>query len=440
MTIVLFESLLALAPAAILLWIIYHADTADKEPMSLIAKAFFLGVVICIPVAVAELVVGDLIDAIGLDQSSLLYLLVSTLFGVALIEECGKMLAVYWTAWKKPAFNYVFDGIVYAGAAALGFAAFENLIYVVGSSDAWSIGIMRALLSVPGHLCDGVFMGLFLGYAKRAKVQGDQSKKLRYLAAALIAPITEHMIYDSICSLDSDASFVLLLMFVAVVYILAIWIVLKNRGENDQKFLDDQTAQVKQLLGHSVGTFDNVQPSVPFDYYQQPQAPAGRSGQPYGQGSGWTQAPGVQPYAGQPYGNPQYPANPYAQQQGAPYGQQPAAGYAQRQGVYGQQQGAYPQQPANPYGQQGAYGQQPAAGYVQQQGAYGQQVANPYGQQPQRQQYAGGAYPAPQGGYPSAAPYPGASSQPSQYPYGTPQGGAPAQGNNPYGDQGRTRR
>ena len=35
-------------------------------------------------------------------------------------------------AWRDPNFNYRFDGIVYAVFVSLGFAAFENISYVVG--------------------------------------------------------------------------------------------------------------------------------------------------------------------------------------------------------------------------------------------------------------------------------------------------------------------
>ena len=52
-------------------------------------------------------------------------------FVVGLGEELLKYLVVILYAFRKPCFNEPFDGIVYAVMVSLGFAAFENIIYVM---------------------------------------------------------------------------------------------------------------------------------------------------------------------------------------------------------------------------------------------------------------------------------------------------------------------
>ena len=68
--------------------------------------------------------------------------------------------------WRNKNFNEPFDGIVYACFIGLGFAGIENIMYVFGNDTvggALTTGVMRALLSVPGHFLFAVIMGYFLG-------------------------------------------------------------------------------------------------------------------------------------------------------------------------------------------------------------------------------------------------------------------------------------
>lgn len=73
--------------------------------------------------------------------------------------------------WRNPNFNYRFDGIVYAVFVSLGFAAFENIQYVL--HYGLSVALPRAIFAVPGHMSFAVFMGLFYGRAKLYEAWGD---------------------------------------------------------------------------------------------------------------------------------------------------------------------------------------------------------------------------------------------------------------------------
>ena len=102
---------------------------------------------------------------------------------------------------KNPYFDEKMDGIVYAVCISLGFAAFENVSYLfVYSEDFLSVGIVRAIFSVPGHFCFGVLMGYYYSLAKFYPRSPKRNKTL-----VLLAPIVVHGLFDSILFV-SDAT------------------------------------------------------------------------------------------------------------------------------------------------------------------------------------------------------------------------------------------
>lgn len=229
----LLQFILAAAPAVVLLFLIYNADTREKEPLRLVLAVLGLGMAACFPVIVCEMAF-DVVLVNIFDPEGFAYLVSSNLLGVALVEEAFKFLAVYLLVWKRADFDHVFDGIVYCVAAALGFALLENILYVCTAEDMLATAIGRAILSVPGHTCDGIFMGIFVGLAKKAKYDGLKSKCRNYIFLCLLAPIVEHGIYDGILATESEALLTVFYLFVILTYTLAFMIVLLNRGPHDK--------------------------------------------------------------------------------------------------------------------------------------------------------------------------------------------------------------
>ncbi len=83
---------------------------------------------------------------------------------VAVVEEGTKFVFLKLRTWRDPNFNFRFDGIVYAVFVSLGFAAFENINYVLGYG--LTVALPRAVLAIPAHMGFAVFMGLFYGRGK----------------------------------------------------------------------------------------------------------------------------------------------------------------------------------------------------------------------------------------------------------------------------------
>lgn len=83
------------------------------------------------------------------------------------------------------------DILVLALAVSLGFAAFENLGYLVISGHWKTTAVARALTSVPGHGLDGLAMGALLIAARM-----HEQRKPGLIKYALIVPIILHASYD----------------------------------------------------------------------------------------------------------------------------------------------------------------------------------------------------------------------------------------------------
>ncbi len=153
---------LAIAPGISILWYVYNKDKYEKEPKKLVVKTFFLGACFTIPAGLLEVAIQS-VTGISM-EGNLVQGFIGAYFFVAPIEEYAKYLAIKIKAFKSSEMNEVMDGIVYGVAAAMGFATLENIAYVF--EYGIGTGVMRALLSVPGHGIEGAIIGYYLGVGK----------------------------------------------------------------------------------------------------------------------------------------------------------------------------------------------------------------------------------------------------------------------------------
>ncbi len=121
--------LLAIAPVFMIIIYMYYKDKYEKEPKRLLLYTFLLGAIISILITTILYVLTDLV--LPLNESTLFQLFIKAFLVVGLIEEFSKYVIVRYFAQPKKEFNEPFDGIMYAVVASLGFAATENVIYVL---------------------------------------------------------------------------------------------------------------------------------------------------------------------------------------------------------------------------------------------------------------------------------------------------------------------
>ena len=201
----------ALLPAIVLLRYIYRHDTVEKEPPGLLLQLLGLGVVSALCAGVIEVLAQTVLDRL-VDPASPAYVVIRAFLVVALAEEGMKLFFLRRRTWREPAFNYRFDGIVYAVFVSLGFAAFENVQYVL--RYGLSVALPRAVLAVPGHMSFAVVMGVFYSRARFCENRGDERGCRHALWSGYLAAVSLHGFYDACAMIGSGVSTVLFLVFV----------------------------------------------------------------------------------------------------------------------------------------------------------------------------------------------------------------------------------
>lgn len=182
----------ALLPVA-LLWAYIWKKDPQKEPMPLLIKAGLYGAVICLPVALLELGVQTILFGEDRMPTTLFGSTAMAFFVAAIPEEGFKLWALWLVVRRNPYFDEHFDGIVYAVCVGLGFAAMENIGYLVGGGDDWlMVAVSRALLAVPGHYAFAVLMGYYYS------IHHFVNHSIRNKVMILLVPVLAHGIYDSI--------------------------------------------------------------------------------------------------------------------------------------------------------------------------------------------------------------------------------------------------
>lgn len=185
--------MIAVLPVIVLGYFIYKKD-AHSEPLGVLAKLFGLGVFSCIPVVIVELLLNDIFPTSGF--LGVVRLAINVFFGIALVEEGFKWLFTKKFGYDGKDFDEVYDIIVYAVFVSLGFACFENILYVF--QYGFSTGVQRALTAVPGHVCDAIAMGYFFAKAKVASVNNNQNLYKKNMFYSILVPTVLHAIYDTL--------------------------------------------------------------------------------------------------------------------------------------------------------------------------------------------------------------------------------------------------
>ncbi len=177
----------ATLPAMLFAWLVHRTDER-REPPWLVVTTFALGAVAAL---VALVIVGRAAVLTGLDvrvsAAGETGALVFLFFVVAPTQEAGKVAAA-WPAFLSKHFDEPYDGVVYASASALGYAAVENG-YVLHAHPTGGIWIARALVSLPAHVFFACLWGYALGRAKRIKT------RVPVFPPAFLAAIVAHGLY-----------------------------------------------------------------------------------------------------------------------------------------------------------------------------------------------------------------------------------------------------
>ncbi|NLK09234.1 MAG: PrsW family intramembrane metalloprotease [Firmicutes bacterium] len=186
----IFLALVSLIPALGWAWFFREQDAYEKEPLRLILLCFALGMLAVLPAILLE-------DPfrISMDQGSVKIRLLLAFLVVGLGEEGLKLLAAYIAVYRREDFSEIVDGMVYSMAAALGFAAVENLLYTI--TFGIQIAPARALISSLAHGAFSGLAGYHLGLAKFRSKNPTYQVFVGLFSAAFL-----HGLYNSLLTFE----------------------------------------------------------------------------------------------------------------------------------------------------------------------------------------------------------------------------------------------
>lgn len=205
-------------PIILILVFVYNKDK-NKEPIKLLLQLFGLGILSCFMVLLLSDVLALFLPFMDMKLSEMNFIntLLYAFIGVAFVEEFCKWVMVYSKGYHNKEFDELYDIIVYAVFVSLGFAFFENIMYVLSSGNLRT-AIIRAISAVPGHACDAIFMGYYLSIAKQYHYQKKKDLEKKNVILSIFIPALLHGIYD-FCLMSG----IRLLVFVFIIFVIGLY-------------------------------------------------------------------------------------------------------------------------------------------------------------------------------------------------------------------------
>jgi RsiW-degrading membrane proteinase PrsW (M82 family) len=203
-------------PALLWLWFWLKEDRLHPEPRSALTLTFFGGIIAALLAYKAE----RFVMTIG-------FSFVGTLIIWAVIEEVFKFAFAYWTAIRRKVCDEPIDDMIYMLTAALGFAAIENMLFLLAPLIEGDVA--KSLIT--GNLR---FIGATLLHIAASSIIGAagafyfyRGKKKREVAifVGLLAAIGLHALFNIMVNLGTQSGllYALFVAWAAIVIVLAIF-------------------------------------------------------------------------------------------------------------------------------------------------------------------------------------------------------------------------
>ncbi len=215
-------------PSAIWLWYWIKEDDIKKPPLGLIALTFITGMLMVVLVVPLEKIMEQHFH----DQANLI-------IAWAVCEEVLKYSAFAIIAWASKYIEEPIDYPVYCMTAALGFAAFENTMYLVkpiGLQDTTVTLLttnLRFLGSTLLHSITTGFIGLMMGLAF------FQSAFIRFcsLLVGFVLAIGLHSVFNFFIMKNNGENFLQVFAVLWVVSIISILVFEKVRRMSEAMYM-----------------------------------------------------------------------------------------------------------------------------------------------------------------------------------------------------------
>lgn len=206
---------LAILPIFLIGYYYYLKDT-KKEPLKLLKKLFFSGILsglIVIVISTIALIIFPNFN--NIEELNLKDIFIYSFLFVAVLEEFFKWLMVYKITYNHQEYDQLYDIILYAVFVGLGFACFENIIYIYQSNIGMYLALIRGVTAIPAHACFATSMGYFLTLSK-------YQKKKKYLYYSIFIPIVLHGNYDFILLSKNNVLNIFFLFYLVSLFLISI--------------------------------------------------------------------------------------------------------------------------------------------------------------------------------------------------------------------------
>lgn len=246
----------AVLPIFVLCFFVYKKDP-HHEPGGLLAKIFAFGFFSAIPILIVEIILGKFFPTDGISNFILIF--INVFISVGIVEEGFKWMVTVFFGYRNKEFDEVYDIIVYAVFASLGFACIENIVYVF--TNGIGNAILRGLLSIPGHMSFGIMMGYFLAQAKVGRINKHEGIYKRNMIISILLPTLAHTLYDALLFYTEYNILSILLFLMFDITMVFLCIITVNKMSKIQQNLDNnlntgvlKTTKEGQLVFTSVTT------------------------------------------------------------------------------------------------------------------------------------------------------------------------------------------
>ncbi len=215
-------------PSLLWLWFWLKEDEEKPEPRCVLAMCFVVGVIAVIFVLPVEKFIQSLTGSHALQ-----------IVGWATAEEIIKFLAVAIVVYRTRYISQPIDWPIYIITTAVGFAAFENTLFLIKKTPpgldqatvSLLIGHLRFLGATLLHTVSSGIIGISLGLG----LNMESWKKKIYLIIGLVCAIALHSIFNFFIMDNNGSDFLKIFGFLWVVTIIIMLLFEKLRrmsGEN----------------------------------------------------------------------------------------------------------------------------------------------------------------------------------------------------------------
>lgn len=194
-----------------LLWLFFwlREDRLHPEPKRIIIASFMLGMVAVLVVLPFEFLMLHLIPAAG-----------GVLLAWSIIEELAKYLAAYIGGLRTKADNEPIDPVIYLITAALGFAALENILFLLGPFDSLTLGIITGNIRFVGATLLHTVASGAIGLSIALSFYRDKRTKIVYRTAGVVAAVAIHFLFNRFILETEGGGILMIFSFVWIAVIL----------------------------------------------------------------------------------------------------------------------------------------------------------------------------------------------------------------------------